>query len=1350
MNKAVKYTFGGANQDIAKSKHPFQYYFDAQHIRITATDTQSTGELTNEKGTELIISLPATTIFGINDSVTPAKAGTIEYGTKSILFTTSGEIDAQLDADLLPRYTNEHIIIGHTTTRDAIIIFSTSSNGMDCIWRLNNVLTGQYDLELVYVRHLSFSVNNPIQAIFNYENENIQKVYWVDGKQQIRTINLNHTSIEGNELLINLSSASINFVGTVNFSQPIIKDVVSGGIHTAGMIQYAYNLFRLNSSQTKLSPISELVSLDKGDNLGGGALNEVVGTIPIIEISNIDLSYDYIRVYAIKYTSYGEIPSINLIEEKEIDANGTLLLYDDGSTISSLTLEELLFLGSNPIIPKHIESKDNRLFMANVKSSEFLLPTELDCRAYSFGLNSQTTNIYDDIVLNPTTSITSGTKLIVTNTYVVPEKHDAINLDYDNFKYKYNSSVLGASGKFVDLTIVQKTLTNPEEYKLLKDREIYRFGITFYNNLGQTSLPQWTCDYKMPSGNLSGNYNTLKVTLTTAFYTWLNSFNFESESDKPVGYTVIRADRTLNDRTIMCQGVIGGMMVSSPRDSQGATLYTVTEKRSDSDVQVKMPNFLLRTFQEIVPLKANSHLAVMQFGSTSNEGKSNKLTEVQYDTSQRAADVYQYTGMYQMYSPEIMFDSVSVSTSTQLRVIGGLSNTYNAWWGQNRVIATKVVEFEGKTLNKLSPHAPGGTNLSMNGSVTSMVDRGLISDPNGSDPDVRVSFNQYSREFTTFVASPTARIYNIYGNPELTVRGQGRTVYNNNAKYTYSNTLEGFLSDGEDDWKDDGELTRAVISVNSYGAKNYTFVLDRGDNVDVPSYNRILMENLYTQSGVNNTSTLLVTEFIRPITDIYFSGIYSGISYEDKRRTKYLQIGTYTDITTNEVNINNAGDTYVQTFKFLRIGKTDVEVYSTGVNQISEIVSVKLETTVDLKNRNDSSSSTWDSRFQPTYDEYHEYNRVYSQQPTLIKTTNLESTFRRIENFDTRIQATKLKIPNESIDSWTDILENEVLDLNGKFGPINNIMSFNDEIYAFQDEAISKLIINPRVQIQANDGVGIELGTGSVLYNYNYLTTNSGSINKWGITSAKKGIYYYDALNKGIGRVPDAVSLSLTDVKGFHTYFNNNYDYSLIKQDNPILGTGVLFGKDNYNSDVYFTFLQGTKSFTRCFNELSDQFIDLKVYKPSMYINKGERLISIPSNTTPTIYEHNKGLYNHFYGQYAPSYIILQVNPESDISCVFDSVFFNSELYLKDVDQSDKTLTSIQAYSEYQNSGKIPLVVGRDKNLRRKFREWKAEIPRDGRNRIRNPWIFLKLELDNTSNYKLILHDITISYTTPK
>jgi hypothetical protein len=52
---------------------------------------------------------------------------------------------------------------------------------------------------------------------------------------------------------------------------------------------------------------------------------------------------------------------------------------------------------------------------------------------------------------------------------------------------------------------------------------------------------------------------------------------------------------------------------------------------------------------------------------------------------------------------------------------------------------------------------------------------------------------------------------------------------------------------------------------------------------------------------------------------------------------------------------------------------------------LEELVEVMSESTIDLKNRNDLSIQEWDTRFQPLDAEYHEYNNVYSQQPTLVK-----------------------------------------------------------------------------------------------------------------------------------------------------------------------------------------------------------------------------------------------------------------------------------------------------------------------------------------------------------------------------
>ena len=900
-------------------------------------------------------------------------AGTIQYGASTLEYTTGLEIESQLLSGALPNTSNSQQIIGHTTTRDSIILFTTDDLGMDCIWKLDNVLRAAYDLKLLYVRNMGFSSERPIQAVFNYENENIQKVYWVDGNQQIRFINLNHDSIEGNESLIDLPSNSINFVGNVDFSQPIISDILSGGTHTSGMIQYGYNLYRLNGSQTKLSPLSELIPLGKGTNLGGGELNEQVGATSIIQISDIDLAYTHIKIYAIKYTSYNEIPSINLIDERELGGQTSVTLYDDGSTISSLSIEELLFLGSDPIIPKHIESKDNRLFASNIKTKDFIVPAELDCRVYSFPISSTTTTVYNDItpelVLNPI----GGT--IINSTYNLINTHDSINLKYDINKYQYNNTILGGEGKYIKFKINQKALVNSEDYRVLKDREIYRFGIEFYNNLGQTSEPQWMLDYKMPSGNLESNFNTVEVTLKPEFYNWLNNYIFENETDRIVGYRILRVDRTVSDRTIVCQGILGGMMVNTVRDSANIALFTLAEKKEDSKIQPKIPNFLLRNFQKITPLQANSNLLNMQFSrdnptSIGNTDNSNPLTEIQYDgpagcETHRKADTYQYNTMYQMYSPEIMFSNVNINNSTKFNIIGGAINTQNAWWGQERNIVNKVPQLEGKSTGKITPHATGGTNYSINGSATSLMGRGLISDNNGSDADKTVSFNQFYREYNSFKKGTSNTLYSIYGTPELTERGQGDTIYNNNSKYVYKNNLEGFLSDGvqgrcnSDGYKDEGENQRAIISINSYGAKCITFIPDRGDNVDVEPWTRKTLEQLYVESGIDNTNTVLVSEFVRPTNDLYLSGIYGGNTYEDKSRGSYLQIGNYTDIGTNIIQIDSPGDTYVQIFKFTRISKTDVEVYSKGVNQHTELVSVKLETTVDLKNRNDISISTW-------------------------------------------------------------------------------------------------------------------------------------------------------------------------------------------------------------------------------------------------------------------------------------------------------------------------------------------------------------------------------------------------------
>ena len=319
--------------------------------------------------------------------------------------------------------------------------------------------------------------------------------------------------------------------------------------------------------------------------------------------------------------------------------------------------------------------------------------------------------------------------------------------------------------------------------------------------------------------------------------------------------------------------------------------------------------------------------------------------------------------------------------------------------------------------------------------------------------------------------------------------------------------------------------------------------------------------------------------------------------------------------------------------------------------------------------------------------------------------------------------------------------------LDGKHGSINSLVSFNDEVYALQDRAIAYISINPRIQTQGSDGLSIQLGTGQVLDRYKYATTISGTVNKWSVLNTSRGIYYFDLINKSYMLFKGELE-GLSNNYGLHAYFINNISVDELKTDNPLIGSGISSGFDYINNDVFMTFKQNSKpSFTLSYNEVKNKFISFYDYIPSMYISRGDYFITT-SPDVKSIYRQYAGNYNTFYGVYYPSSITFNVNPEATQDCVFDNINFKSEVYLNNVDVVDKTISHIKAYNDYQDSTLVPLVLGRNNNLRRKFRDWNALIPRAGRNRIRAPFVKLKLEFNQPSNnYKLVLHDIGVYYT---
>ena len=1323
MNKKVGYTYvKGMNQDVTKSKHPFDVYYDARNIRIKSTTDQSTASVSNDKGTLFIKEIPNITVNTSDNNIT--------YDNKTLPFVNN--VDNEILFSTLPSSSSTQQIIGNITTNNSVILFSTDNAGFDCIWELKEVFTNNFELDLLYCRDLKFSTNNPIQALYNYENDKIQKIYWVDGVNQLRFLNIRHSISNGDiENLIDLNSNSLNIVGNYELSQPVLFDLGGGGNHTSGMIQYSYNLYKLNGSQTTISPLSTLISLDKGPTLGGGEVNEIVGTSPTLTIPTLDDNYTHIKVYAIKYTSYNQLPSVSLIIDEQIDSYSNYTFSDSGDNISSISISEFIFLGSNPITPKHIESKDSRLFVSNYTETAYDL--NIDARAYSHNASRETKLFSGDIsyfngnVNGANQTFTAGTSI---DEYNYSINLDAVNTDYDTYKYQKNGVTLGGEGLYIKYELIQKissTLNNSlKNIKLLKDDEIYRIGIKFYNKLGQQTDVKWIADFKAPSGNLEGKYNVIKVELKQSeFNTYISSLNLD-ENNTPVGYKIVRAERNIKDMTILCQGSLTGMMVQTTQDASNYTYWTdETNRRNHSKNEVKLPIPLTRGFSlpaTETSLYATSNLKMMNEGRV--EGKDEIYRD--NDTSYKRQQSWQYTKMMQMHSPDLLFNTGLVfGNGLYLKVKGMLNHKYtnqryNRINTQSQSVIENDVYYNIKDLiARRKPESFGTFGPVYDGSF-----------------DDRTDFLAYNRNYNQFIKGVDT-LHNIYGIPEITSRGQGVTPYNGNVAYNYTNSLEGLITD---QYKGASRDDLAIEGINSYGERCLTIVLgsDAARESDRPSLESIVPQN------IGNINGIILSEVVRPDSYKYLGNIYGGLSIEDKSRTTYVDMGTYHKIDDDAVIIENCGDVFVQLYKFGRILKTDAEIYNPAKMQLTEIVEHPIETTVNLLNRNDISLLGWDNKFQPRYDEYHSYNRVYSQSSNLIKSTTDLFKFKKANTFGTRIISSKLKVPGEFIDSWTDFLENETMDLDGKYGSINSLINSNDNMYALQDNAVSKISINPRVQAQGSDGLSIELGTGGILYDYNYLTTKSGTVNKWSVFNTPSGFYYFDLLNKNYNKVGKGIN-NITS-NGLHSYFQKNIDYTTLVTDNPVTNNGVIGFYNPINKESYLTFLQNDKSFTLGYDDEYNRLTSFYDLLPSMYINKGYKSLVIDS-LNKNLYDLGEGAYGNYFGTKYSSYITIIVNPESNLDCVFDNIEFNSELYLNDIDQSDKTLTHIQAWNEYQDSGKIPLIVGRSSNIRRKFRKWRADIPRDGRKRMRNPWLFLKLELDTETNYKMILHDIEISYT---
>ena len=443
------------------------------------------------------------------------------------------------------------------------------------------------------------------------------------------------------------------------------------------------------------------------------------------------------------------------------------------------------------------------------------------------------------------------------------------------------------------------------------------------------------------------------------------------------------------------------------------------------------------------------------------------------------------------------------------------------------------------------------------------------------------------------------------------------------------------------------------------------------------------------------------------------------------------------------------GDTFFQRYDCLKTYPFTNE----DTNSVVDILSFMVETRVNIDGRYDRNRGQ-NSNLQMSPINFNLLNHVYSQNNNFFSYRTLDKTLFNVDTYKNYITWTKKKTPGEEVDTWTNITLANVLDLDGDKGNITALKRFNNSLFAFQDKAFSQILYNENTQLSTTAGVPIEIANSGKVDGKRYVSETVGCANKWSIIESPYGLYFMNSNNASIN-LYNGQLLDLTSKYGF-----NSWARKLINKESwkPSFNTFRTF-YDRNSKDVYFV----NKDIALDFSETMNQFTSFISYEntPAMF-NVANKFYAFKNGQ---LYEQEAGDYGVFFGVCKPYHITFIDNQDY----VHDKIYTNLEFRaVVDPDMSNNAFNlpfdKLTANTDYQ-SGTVDFkpqqgsIYKSYPSLVRKFRIWRADIPRAvwttaggirKQDRMRNPWIYLKLEKTAFNNLskqnKIEMHDLIIDY----
>lgn len=442
------------------------------------------------------------------------------------------------------------------------------------------------------------------------------------------------------------------------------------------------------------------------------------------------------------------------------------------------------------------------------------------------------------------------------------------------------------------------------------------------------------------------------------------------------------------------------------------------------------------------------------------------------------------------------------------------------------------------------------------------------------------------------------------------------------------------------------------------------------------------------------------------------------------------------------------GDTFFQRWDCERI----LPLKEDSENSVVDMLSLYLESYTNLDGRYDKRRGFMNN-IKSTLENTNLINKVYSASGsnggnTIFTSKILDDKF-NLDKFPSQITWSKTKTPTEEVDTWTNITLASTLDMDGNKGPVRALRRFNNSIISFQDIGIAEILFNSRTQLSTVEGVPIEIANSAKVDGKRYISDKSGCVNKWSIVETKSGIYFIDNITSSISLFNGNIK-SLSDELGFKNWIGNNNSTSIWNPKNP---TNFIGYWDRINDDVYFI-NPSIEQNTLCYNEMLGVFTSFYNYgNVPMMVNVENKFISFKNGN---LWVQGEGDYNRIYGSLQPFKITYKVNPNPYVDKIFNNIEYRADMFNSNNELTNNTFDKLEVWNEYQsnevNIQKNELDTYPD--VQRKFRVWRLDIPRDkvsndnpyGLNRMRNPWLFVKLTKNTENTQRMEFHNIDVTY----